>query len=640
MGSIMVRYSAHGNHSRSGQQPVLRSDMAAYNASNYVGHSARRPKNHKRRNIIIVVVVAVILILGCSGVALAMSAKDAKADAEVLMDQGKTLVTQLKEGDKTGAGKTATELSATAKKLNDTVGSPLWAAATLIPVYGSDIAQVRTIASVADTLCAKAVTPLINALPAEGLSGIVVDGGVNVEAVEDMLAPLGAEYPTIHDCAEQVARMGDSHLEQLKEPVQTVKGLVGTLDTVSEYASELSHLLPGMLGADGEPAHYLVIAANNAEPRSTGGMAGSFGIMTVEDGKMSMGDFVGSETAPRPDTGEAALPLTDEELLIFGKRVGMDMRDVGYIPNFPRVAELQKAIWESSGNTKVDGIVMLDPVFLQRILALTGGVTTSNGTVVDGTNAAQILMNEVYLRYGDENEIQDAFFAEVASAALDQVLGNLGEVDLAKLLEVVNNSLDDRRFYIWMANPEEEAIVTKLGAAGLTSVSETEPVAGIYFGAASGAKSFWYLDADAQVSEGRKNADGSMSYDVTVTFSNTLNDAAASDMSWYITGEAAIKRSVSDMHLDVYLYAPAGGSISNMQTNGYFFDSSYFGGEWYTTPGPDEMTKASYNDNEVWYGITGINGGESTTISYTVTTSPKAETSLQIDMTPLANEAL
>lgn len=169
----MVRYSAHGNHSRSGQQPVLRSDMAAYNASNYVGHSARRPKNHKRRNIIIVVVVAVILILGCSGVALAMSAKDAKADAEVLMDQGKTLVTQLKEGDKTGAGKTATELSATAKKLNDNVSSPLWAAATLIPVYGSDIAQVRTIASVADTLCAKAVTPLINALPAEGLSGIV-----------------------------------------------------------------------------------------------------------------------------------------------------------------------------------------------------------------------------------------------------------------------------------------------------------------------------------------------------------------------------------------------------------------------------------------------------------------------------------
>lgn len=191
----MVRYSAHGNHSRSGQQPVLRSDMAAYNASNYVGHSARRPKNHKRRNIIIVVVVAVILILGCSGVALAMSAKDAKADAEVLMDQGKTLVTQLKEGDKTGAGKTATELSATAKKLNDNVSSPLWAAATLIPVYGSDIAQVRTIASVADTLCAKAVTPLINALPAEGLSGIVVDGGVNVQAVEDMLTPLGAEYP-------------------------------------------------------------------------------------------------------------------------------------------------------------------------------------------------------------------------------------------------------------------------------------------------------------------------------------------------------------------------------------------------------------------------------------------------------------
>ncbi len=636
----MVRYSAHGNHSRNNQRAVLRSDMAAYNTSNYVGQNSRRPKSHRTRNIVIVVIVVLIVALACSGVALAMSAKEAKADANVLMDQGKTLVTQLKEGDKAGATQTATELSATAKKLNDNVGSPLWAAATLIPVYGGDVAQVRTIASVADTLCASAITPLINALPAEGLSGIVVDGGVNVEAVESMLAPLGAEYATIHECAERVAKMGDSHIDQLKEPVQTVKGMVGTLDTVSEYASELSHLLPGMLGADGEPAHYLVVAANNAEPRSIGGMAGSFGIMTVEDGKMSMGDFVGIETAPRPDDGEAALPLTDEETRIFGERVGQDMRDVGYIPNFPRVAELQKAIWESSGNTEVDGIVTLDPVFLQRILALTGGVTTSDGTVVDGTNAAQVLMNDVYLRFGDENEIQDAFFADVASQALDQILDNLGDVDLAKLLEVINNSLDDRRFYIWMANPEEEAIVAKLGAAGLTSTSETDPVAGIYFGAASGAKSFWYLDTDVQVSDGRKNADGSMSYDVTVTFTNTLTDEEASTMSWYITGEAAIKRSVSDMHLDVYLYAPAGGSISNMQTDGYFFDSGYFRDSWHTQPGDDPMTKASYNGIEVWYGVTGINGDSSTTISYTVTTSPKASAPLQIDMTPVANETL
>lgn len=638
----MSSYNVQRRNGRGGQPSVSRADMAAYDTSNYLGRSSKHPRDRKRRNIIIAVVVAVVLILGCCGVAAALSIKDAKADARTLMTQGKTLVTQLKSGQKAEAEKTADDLSETAKKLKSNVDGPIWTVASLVPGIGGDVSQVRTLASIADTLCAQTLDPVIQAMPEGGLAGIMVDGGVNANAVTTILTALGNEYDSIHSCAQQASTLGNPHLEQLKEPVESVKSLLGTLDTVSQYSGELAQVLPGMLGADGAPSTYLFTAANNAEPRPRGGMPGSYCVMTVTDGKIDLGGFVSADAAPRVEQGSENAPvLTDEEIQIFGTRVGLDIRDAGFIPDFPRAAELESALWTATGNAPVDGVIMIDPVFLQRLLALTGGVTTSDGTVVDGTNAAQQLMNETYIRFGNANDVQDAFFAEVASLAFGQVIHGLGNINPMKLVDVVATAAKENRLNIWMANPEEEAMMVKLGVAGDTSGNETDPVAGIYVGAPYGTKSGWYLDVETSVGEGKKNADGSMSYEVTLTLTNTLSEDVALSLPYYITGNDPLKVNDSDMPLDIFLYAPAGGSISNMQTDGQFYDSAAMDaakGSFHGHIGDEPMTKASYSGAEVWYGTTRITGTSSTTITYTVTTSPKATVGLELDVTPLANE--
>ena len=638
----MSSYNVQRRNTRGGQPSVSRADMAAYDTSNYLGRSSKHPHGRKRRNIIIAVIVAVVLILGCCGVAAALSIKDAKTDASTLMTQGKTLMTQLKSGQKAEAEKTADDLSETAKKLKSNVDGPIWTVASLVPGIGGDVSQVRTLASIADTLCAQTLDPVIQAMPEGGLAGIMVDGGVNANAVTTILTALGNEYDSIHSCAQQASTLGNPHLEQLKEPVESVKSLLGTLDTVSQYSGELAQVLPGMLGADGTPSTYLFTAANNAEPRPRGGMPGSYGLMTVTDGKIDLGGFVGAGAAPRVEQGSENAPaLTDEEIQIFGTRVGLDIRDAGFIPDFPRAAELESALWTATGNAPVDGVIMIDPVFLQRLLALTGGVTTSDGTVVDGTNAAQQLMNETYIRFGNANDVQDAFFAEVASLAFGQVIHGLGGINPMKLVDVVATAAKENRLNIWMANPEEEAMMVKLGVAGETSGSETDPVTGVYVGAPYGTKSGWYLDVETSVGEGKKNADGSMSYEVTLTLTNTLSEDVALSLPYYITGNDPLKVNDSDMPLDIFLYAPAGGSISNMQTDGQLYDSAAMDaakGPFHGRIGDEAIIKASYNGAEVWYGTTCITGTSSTRITYTVTTSPKATAGLELDVTPLANE--
>lgn len=49
-----------------------------------------------------------------------------------------------------------------------------------------------------------------------------------------------------------------------------------------------------------------------------------------------------------------------------------------------------------------DGVIAIDPLFLQNMLAVTGGVTMPDGSVLDGTNTAQTLLNIVYAKMTPE----------------------------------------------------------------------------------------------------------------------------------------------------------------------------------------------------------------------------------------------
>ena len=626
------------NHAERMQAMRNQEGANAYSRENYTAKHARSGSGHKVRNTIIAVIVILVIVIGGCGAAFALSVSQARDDAETLMEDGPKLLKQLKAGDKASAQKTAANFAATANDLDNITSNPLWNVAAALPVYGSDVKNVRTIAEVANTLSSKTLIPIVDALPDSGLSELLTKKGINTEIVQILLSTLGNSSSSISECAVKVEGMGETHLEQIKEPISKMTSLIESLDMVAQQATELSEVLPDMLGVN-SPRKYLIVACNNSELRPTGGLAGSFGLLTIDNGNMEVGDFVGAEAVPA--LSEASrVSITDEESFLFGNRIGCDIRDSLYVPNFPRAAELEKQIWERDGHTVIEGIIAVDPIFLQSVLALTGTVTTSDGTVVSGDTAAYELMSGVYLRYGDDYAREDAFFAEVASHAIQVVFENTNKIDVTSLAEMALSLGKQRHFYVWMVNAKEESILSKMGIDGSVSTSETDPVTGVYLGTPIGSKINWYLDTDKTISAGRKNADGSTSYDVTVTLRNTLSESAAGDMAWYIISGDSVKRAKSDMVLEVYLFAPAGGTITNIQANGDFLSDNVFNNSWTTTPGPEPMSPATYNGQEVRYGLTRILGETSTTITYTVTTSPKASSELQIDMTPQANQEL
>lgn len=653
------RMSASKSARRESANRPSQDELAPYKIANYTSRGSKSTyKQTKRRYLILAIVAACVLLIIVPGIALAASAKSAVDDAKILMNQGSALVNQIQAGDVEGAQRTAQNFGSIAKELDGNVNSPLWVPLTLLPVYGGDVRSVRTLASIASELSEQVVIPMTQMLPSDSSARLFVDGGFNIPVIQALLTPIGSASGTIQNCVQRVNEMSDPHLSQLITPIMTLKKLMGVLGEVSGYAGDLSQALPGLLGVNG-PRTYLIVACTEAELRSVGGFPGSAGIMTIDNGKITVGEM-NAPTVPYVTPEDNVLPLTDEERVLFGSRAGECFYDGGYNPDFPRAAEIMKSIWDADSRQAIDGILSVDPMFLQKVLELTGSVTTSDGIVVDGTNAAEILSNTVYTIYSTErfvpeatettsalaiaNARQNAFFGEVASLALDGFFENIGSVDILKAVQVLGESISDKRIYMWVTNLEEQAILEKLGAACAMSVSEEEPELGVYLATSVATKGNWYVKCDTTVGSGVKNADGSTTYAVTTRITNTLSpDEAASLPSYVVNPDKYAEdriRSMGDMILDVYLFAPMGGFITDVQVEGSFAPETLFDdmSPWYTRPGTEPMTQSSYNGREVWYGVTMIEGLQSTVLTYKVTTSTQATTDLSVDTTPLAQE--
>ena len=138
------------------------------------------------------------------------------------------------------------------------------------------------------------------------------------------------------------------------------------------------------------------------------------------------------------------------------------------------------------------------------------------------------------------------------------------------------------------------------------------------------SKIAWFLSLHTTINSSTKNADGTTTYNVTTTLTNNLDPNEAYNQVDYITGYNTAKRNRSDMIDKVYLFAPAGGSISDVTINGYI-------------PSEFPLKEGTYNGNQVWYVTLQTSGLETSTLTYNVTTAADAA-ELSIRQTPTAQE--
>ena len=580
------------------------------------------PSRGKKVGIVVAIVLAVLLVIGGTcGFLLYRSAMTVKAQAQELMDQADPLKEALKNGDEEALDEAVGTVQERMASINAEVHSPLWNLASVLPVVGEDIRSVQKLGDAGAALVDDALVPIADSVSGTGLSDLMQDGTINVELIQTISDAVSSSLPTIEESVDTIANLPEAHIPQLAEVLDKVQGPVSEAQELVGQAKPILEVLPQMLGADGQTRTYLVLAQNNSEIRSTGGMPGSWGTISITDGAISMGEFT---TVVNQEGFN--VPVLDEELNHIGWTLGTNAAQVTYTPNFVRTGEIASEYWRQAGLGDVDGVVAIDPVFLQRLLGLTGGFTAEDGTTIDGSNAASVLLSDTYWKFGNDATAQDSYFGSVASLAFKNIMSNLGNAGMTDLFDVIEQSGADGRLLVWMVNEDEESVMRTLGLSGEMGSDPTEPQLGVYLNDATWSKIDWYASCYTQIGEGVTNDDGTTSYQVTTTLTNTLTPNEAIAAPKYVTGYNPQKSEVSDMLTYVYFFAPAGGSISNMSVEGSGSCGAFTNATGYGLP--------------MSYALTSLLAGQSVTFTYTVTTSADATSPLALRTTPLAQESL
>ena len=116
-----------------------------------------------------------------------------------------------------------------------------------------------------------------------------------------------------------------------------------------------------------------------------------------------------------------------------------------------------------------------------------------------------------------------------------------------------------------------------------------------------------------------QNADGTVTYSVSTTLTNTFTLDEAAVAPAYIIGYSPAKRSDDDLFVNLLLVAPAGGSISGV-----------------TASNGAGAGEATLYGHDAWRVDVNLYAQESVTITYQVTVSAEAIQELEVHQTPLA----
>ncbi len=600
--------------------------------SRYRDERARRASKRGAGHVVGAVIAAIVAIILISGGVLVATGLSAKADAETVVASAKAMIAAVTAGDIDTFTEEADNLSEASDSLNRTVHGAVWTFGTQLPFVGHDLENVQGLSDILDDLNQSLIQPVAADASSYVSGDLASEDTIDVTAVVILAQQMGNLTPALDRAAASVSEMQPGSIDQINEIIGEVKDYLVLADNLTEILADFADVLPALLGGEGQSVSYLVIAQNSAELRPTGGIPGSWGVVTIDNGKIS----IGSMGEPDYWTDEG-IALTTDDYNLMGDYYGYMKPDIYWVsanftPDFPTAAQYLSEYWtmvreagmsgvDPESPSEVDGVIVLNPIILQRLLGLTDGFDV-DGTHIDGTNACRVLLNDSY--WGIDTDTRDDYFSTVASMVVSTIEGSLTSMDLSDLMDVVYEGAERGDFQMWFEDEALEEKICDLGWGGEISHDETDPVLGTYFYDITWSKMDWYLTADTQIGEATTNADGTVSYEVTTTLINEMTEEEAELAPDYIVSDGSnqLVANRGGMCTVVYLYAPAGGTITNLTTVGV----------------GAQFSSTTVDGLQVYRGHVVLDPQHREVISYTVTVSADAESELRLRSTPTCTE--
>lgn len=578
--------------------------------------------HHKRWRIwpwvvgILTLVVLILAAVGVMGFQLYQQAKQVQTHENNAI----AMLSKLSSGDAetlAHAGDTLPQIAHETQQAQDIAHGGLWNTAAKMPFIGADISTVQGMTTAINGIVQDSIPQFVDVLKTLSDAQIANgDDGVNLQPIIDAAEPLEQANASFQQQVRNFDALPTPSIDMIRSAYNKGEMQLNDLADRVNALSSTFQILPTLLG-NGQQHTYAVMAMTPSEMRSSGGLIGSVGELNTSNGAVHVGDFRPNAEYLAYGAGDHSADMkrvfTDEGPL----HMSFDIRDLAVFPNTADSAVAMQSVWNRTPwgqNTPLDGVIMVDPVFLQQLIAINGNVTLPDGTVLTGDNTAEFLMNTVYQKY-PENET-DALFGVVAGQAMKSMFSHMDMGKLYKTGEMLGTMAKSRHFTMYAFDEHIEQGIQAAGFTGQTPNSETDPSVGIYLTEQNPSKMGWYIKRAAKIQ--RVNCSDGDLYHVEFMIHNTMTEDEAKNLPMYITGNNS--NNTGKAMEKILFYAPQGGSISNLMQLGGKVDAV------------KETTIDGVNAYETYVQV---NPGQMATFTFDVRVAPKASAPLTIDQTPM-----
>jgi hypothetical protein len=223
-------------------------------------------------------------------------------------------------------------------------------------------------------------------------------------------------------------------------------------------------LLPAILGED-RPRTYLLAFQNTAEQRGTGGAILQFRLLRIEDGRPEIVDEGGTVYDIDRDRRQVTIPLPEDAWYVAGIPDAQRFGNANWSPDWPLSSRLTIEYGKATPDSDlpdIDGVIGVDPLVLQKLLPGTGPYRTRAGNRVSARKVVDLLLYRAYAAHP---------IPAVRRIVLGQVVDGFYEklFDPARpprLMEGMGAALAEKNMLIWMAKPQEQRFIRRMGWDG------------------------------------------------------------------------------------------------------------------------------------------------------------------------------
>ena len=439
---------------------------------------ARRQSASGRTRLIrsAIFLVVAFLIAVAAGLVLLVPAASRLLEAREEMEAGKAA---LLEGDPQGAGSHFTAAEEAFDRAADSMDNPLARLAAAVPVLGRTPDTVDAVAE-AGGMVARAgqvLTSALGDLPGGVASLAPLHGTVPLERMARLAEPM-RRAAGLAAAAEE--RFGSSTTawvpDPLAGPAQAFQREVSSLHRTLDAAHALMRRLPAFLGAAG-PRRYFVGAQNPAELRGTGGLIGAYAILTVEDGKLSLGPFRNNTTLENVDPASIQ-PPSEEYARLYDRYGGAGFwQNINMTPDFPTAAEAIERLYERTTGVHLDGAILADPEALALLVEATGPVgVPGTDTVLEADQVVPFLANEAY-RVFEDPAARKQVLGAMAGEVLRRYLSGGASQDPAQAADALVDAAAEGHLLLHATDREVQDAFELAGVAGGLAPAEGDQLA-------------------------------------------------------------------------------------------------------------------------------------------------------------------